>query len=204
MKLTKCPYCNKQLSYLTAFVVKRNGEYFCNKCKKESNIFIKKSIFIPLIVAIILAGLILSIFLIMTDRENLWFAFFVAIPFLIFYLITPFFVYLKPKKSHMDTLYDTQIGENSAKTTNSSVVKRARTVPAYIDDIVSKEEYKTSINADIFNTIKEERKVINDDSGTTRSFDKFENISSSKSGSDTMPISDLKKIAQDNKNKDNK
>ncbi len=201
MKLTKCPYCNKQVSYFTAFAVKRNGEYFCNKCKKESNIFIKKSIIWPLIGAIILSGLILAVFLFATDRENLLFAFFVAIPFMIFYIITPFFVYLKPKKSHMDTLYDTKIGENNVKTANSSIVKPARTVPAYIDDIVSKEEYKTSINSDIFNMIKEERKVINDDSGTTRSFDKFENISSSKSGSDTMPISDLKKIAQENRDK---
>ena len=203
MKLTKCPYCNKQVSYFTAFAVKRNGEYFCNKCKKESNIFIKKSIIWPLIGAIILSGLILAVFLFATDRENLLFAFFVAIPFLIFYIITPFFVYLKPKKNYMDTLYDTKIGESNAAKTNSSVVKPARTVPAYIDDIVSKEEYKTSINADIFNMIKEERKIINDDSGTTRSFDKFENISSSKSGSDTMPISDLKKIAQENRNKEN-
>ena len=40
MKLAKCPYCGRRLSYLTAQQHKKKGEYLCSRCKKESNVYI--------------------------------------------------------------------------------------------------------------------------------------------------------------------
>ena len=67
--------------------------------------------------------------------------------------------------------------------------------PTFVDDVIlGDEDYKPSINSDVFNAIKEERKVVGETDGGTKSFDKFENISSSKSMGDTMPVESLKDI----------
>ncbi|MBQ6152220.1 MAG: hypothetical protein IJJ15_00505 [Ruminococcus sp.] len=196
MKNCKCPYCGKPLSYFQALLIRKRGEYFCNKCKKDSNIHIKKTIFIPFIFVLIFALLVLFVYLFMTDRENIMFVFIILIPFAIFYLITPTFVRLKPKKKHMDALYDTQMVEAQQNDPDPTMAKSSKVVPAFVDDIVLEDDdYKPNINADVFNAIKEERKIVSDAGGSTKAFDKFENISS-KASSDTMMVNDIKDIGK--------
>ena len=196
MKNCKCPYCGKPLSYFQALLIRKRGEYFCNKCKKDSNIHIKKTIFIPFIFVLIFALLVLFVYLFMTDRENIMFVFIILIPFAIFYLITPTFVCLKPKKKHMDALYDTQMVEAQQNDPDPTMAKSSKVVPAFVDDIVLEDDdYKPNINADVFNAIKEERKIVSDAGGSTKAFDKFENISS-KASSDTMMVNDIKDIGK--------
>lgn len=197
MNQCKCPYCDKPISYVTALSIRRRGEYYCKKCKKESNIHIKKTIWIFFLSMIVLALVILGYYLFMTDRENLWFAFFVAIPFIIFYFVSPAFVRLRPKKKFQDALYDTNMVDTPKADPDPTVAASAKVVPAFVDDIVlGDDDYKPAINSDIFNAIKEERKVAADLDGSTKSFDKFENISSSADIGDTKPVEDLKHIAQ--------
>ena len=192
MKLTRCPYCGKKISYLSAFSIRRRGEYFCNKCKKESNIHIRKTIFIPFVLMLILSLLILGFFLFFTSRENLWFMLLVAAPFFFFYILTPFFVRLKPKKKHMDALYDTEMIE--ASTIPDPTAGTEKTVPHFVDDIVLEDDtFKPNINADVFNAIKEERNVAAESDGGTKPFDKFEDISS------TKPVGSLKDIGSSKK-----
>ncbi len=194
MKKTRCPYCGKPLSYFQALLIRKKGEYFCNKCKKESNIYIRKTILIPFIFVLIFAALVLFIFFFLTDRDNLWFMLVMAVPFFIFYLITPTFVRLRPKKKHMDVLYDMEMVESQTNDPDPTMARSSKVVPAFVDDIVLEdEEYKPNINADVFNAIKEERRIISDDEGTTKAFDKFENISS-KGSSDTMMVKNIKDI----------
>ena len=179
MNLTRCPYCGKRISFFSAFLIRRRGEYFCNKCKKESNIHIRKTIFIPFFLVVILAVLVLAFFLFMTKRDNLWFMLAVAIPFFIFYLITPFFVELRPKKKHMDVLYDTEMIESTNNTPDPTAATTAKVTPVFVDDMED-DGFKPNIDQDIFNAIKEERNVISDTDGGTKPFDKFEDISSTK------------------------
>ncbi|MBQ3416562.1 MAG: hypothetical protein IJH32_01830 [Ruminococcus sp.] len=203
MKNCKCPYCGKPLSYFQALLIRKKGEYFCNKCKKDSNIHIKKTIFIPFVFVLIFSLLVLFVFLFMTNRENLWFLLLMIVPFFIFYLITPTFVRLKPKKKHMDALYDTQMVEAQQNDPDPTMAKTSKVVPAFVDDIVLEdEEYKPNINADVFNAIKEERKIISDAGGYTKAFDKFENISS-RASSDTMMVKDIKDIGKQEDVKEN-
>lgn len=194
MRNCKCPYCGKPLSYFQALLIRKKGEYFCNKCKKDSNIHIKKTLFIPFIFVLVFALLVLFVYLFMTDRENPLFLLIILVPFVIFYLITPAFVRLKPKKKHMDALYDTQMVEAQQNDPDPTMAKTSKVVPAFVDDIVLEDDdYKPNINADVFNAIKEERKIVSEDGGSTKAFDKFENISS-RASSDTMRVSDIKKI----------
>ena len=196
MNNCKCPYCGKHISYFTALNIRRRGEYYCKKCKKESNVYINKAIWILFLSMMILSLLIMGYFLLMTNRENLWFVLFVAIPFLIFYIFSPAFVRLKPKKKFQDSLYDTDMVNSSISNPDPTAASTAKVTPAFVDDIVlGDEDYKPSINSDIFNAIKNERKVIADVDGGTKSFDKFENISSSGKMGDTRPVEDLKKIS---------
>ncbi|MBQ7965647.1 MAG: hypothetical protein IJ331_06165 [Ruminococcus sp.] len=195
MKITKCPYCGKQLTFMQAFLVRNRGEYFCNKCKKESNILIKKSLLTPFIGAVVLSLIFLAIFLFMTEKTNLWFMLLVALPFFGFYMLTPFYVDLKPRKKHMDVLYDTGMIDSPIVDPDPTMAKTSRVIPTFVDDVVLTDHDKPVINADVFNAIKEERKIMEQESsGDTKSFSKFENISSNKNIDATMPVNDLKNL----------
>lgn len=198
MKLTKCPYCGKKLTYFQAFFNRTRGEFFCNKCKKESNILIKKTLLIPFFIALLFSLVILFAFFFMTDKTNLWFMLFVIIPFLGFYLFTPLFVVLKPRKKHMDALYDTDIIDSPIVDPDPTMAETSKVIPTFVDDVVTDDD-KPIINKDIFNAIKGERKIIDDvdTGGDTKSFSKFEDIKSNKDIGDTMPVTNLKNISSE-------
>lgn len=195
MKITKCPYCGKQLTFMQAFVIRNRGEYFCNKCKKESNILIRKSLLGPFIGATAISVLFLLIFFFATERTNLFFMLLVALPFFGFYMLTPFYVELKPRKKHMDVLYDTGMIDSPIVDPDPTMAKTSRVIPTFVDDVVLTDHDKPVINADVFNAIKEDRKVMEQQSsGETKSFSRFENISSNKNLDATMPVNDLKNL----------
>lgn len=195
MSPTRCPYCGKKISYLKAFMIRRRGEHFCKKCKKVSNIHIKKTIWVFFLFVLLMSLTIMGFYLFFTDREDLKFIIYTVIPFIIFYLFAPLFIRLRPKMKFQDSLYDTDMVDSTMPEPDPTVIKNAKVVPAFVDDVVlGDSDYKPVINADVFNAIKEERKVVGETDGGTKSFDKFENISSNKSMGDTMPVSNLKDI----------
>lgn len=198
MKLTKCPYCGKKLTYFQAFFNRTRGEFFCNKCKKESNILIKKTLLIPFFIALLFSLVILFAFFFMTDKTNLWFMLYVIIPFIGFYLLTPLFVVLKPRKKHMDALYDTDIIDSPIVDPDPTMAETSKVIPTFVDDVVTDDD-KPIINKDIFNAIKGDRKIIDDvdTGGDTKSFSKFEDIKSNKDIGDTMPVTNLKNISSE-------
>ena len=194
MSPTRCPYCGKKISYFKAFFIRRRGEYFCKKCKKESNIHIKKSIWLFFIVVLLMSLAIMGFYTFFTNKENLWFLLFVLIPFIVFYLFSPLFIRLRPKMKFQDSLYDTEMVDN-ANDPDPTMQESAKVVPTFVDDVIlGDDDYKPAINSDIFNAIKEERKVVGETDGGTKSFDRFENISSSKTSGDTMTVGNLKDI----------
>lgn len=194
MSPTRCPYCGKKISYFKAFFIRRRGEYFCKKCKKESNIHIKKSIWLFFIVVLLMSLAIMGFYTFFTNKENLWFLLFVMIPFIVFYLFSPLFIRLRPKMKFQDSLYDTEMVDN-ANDPDPTMQESAKVVPTFVDDVIlGDDDYKPAINSDIFNAIKEERKVVGETDGGTKSFDRFENISSRKTSGDTMPVGNLKDI----------
>lgn len=197
MNQCKCPYCGKRISYFTALSIRRRGEYYCKKCKKESNIHINKTIWVLFIAVLVIALIIMGYYLFMTNRENILFVLLVAVPFLIFYLFTPLFVRLRPKKKFQDSLYDTDMVNAPMADPDPTMAVSAKVAPSFVDDIVlGDEEYKPAINSDIFNAIKEDRRVVADTDGGTKAFDKFENISSSGSNiGSTRMVGNLKNIS---------
>lgn len=200
MNSTKCPYCGKSVSYFEALLLRRRGEHFCKKCKKESNVHINKWIWVAVFFTLLLSFMVLMFFLFMTDRENLWYILAVMVPYIVFYLCTPFFVRLRPKKKFQDVLYDTGMAENAAPDPDPTAAQSAAVVPAFVDDLVLEDDgYKPAIDSNVFNSIKEERRVVAETDGGTRSFDRFENISSSAVSGQTRQVDSLSDIP---KNKD--
>lgn len=149
--------------------------------------------------ALVIALIIMGYYMLLTDRENLWFVLLVAFPFILFYLFSPLFVRLRPKKKFQDSLYDTDMVNTPNTDPDPTMAATAKVTPAFVDDIVlGDDDYKPAINSDIFNAIKEERKVVADTDGGTRAFDKFENISSS--GQDigeTRVVGNIRNISDD-------
>lgn len=196
MNSCRCPYCGKRISYFTALSIRRRGEYYCKRCKKESNVHIKKTIWVMFFAALVFALLIMGYYILLTDRENPWFIFLVAVPFLLFYLFSPLFVRLRPKKKFQDSLYDTDMVNAPMADPDPTMASSAKIAPAFIDDLANSDrEYQPAINPDVFKAIKGERKAIEEVDGGTRAFDKFENISSS--GNDigaTKPVGNLKNV----------
>ena len=197
MNRCKCPYCGKRISYFTALSIRRRGEYYCKRCKKESNVHINKTIWVLFFAALVFALIIMGYYLLITDRENPWFILFVAVPFLLFYIFSPLFVRLRPKKKFQDSLYDTDMVNTPMVDPDPTMASSAKIAPAFIDDLsYGDTEYQPAINPDVFKAIKGERKVVTEADGGTRPFDgNFDNISSSGGDiGDTKLVGDLKNV----------
>ena len=44
MKMRKCPYCGRRISYTSSFASRRKAEYICQKCGKESKVAVDKKV----------------------------------------------------------------------------------------------------------------------------------------------------------------
>lgn len=125
MKKTRCPYCGKKLNYFQAFAERKRGEHSCSHCGRNSTIFFSKSYKIMIGIAILLAIVLVVISINPYFIGGLWGMLWVALPFLILYLITPFFLKLVPlkKKNNIDienveSSSDSNIDNHSTKTIN--------------------------------------------------------------------------------------
>lgn len=169
MKIAVCPYCGKRLSYFEAFLNRRKGEYFCNKCGKESNIYFKRSLFVPYLIALLIGVAVTVFYIISKDLAVLFYMFLVLVPFIVFYIICPYFLKLKPMKKYMDSLYNTNYELQLNQKKEEETIFNA--------DIDSNDPI---INTDIFDAIKNDRGAVSDSvEQTTRAFSKYEDISSS-------------------------
>lgn len=93
--IPKCPYCKKRINLIRVWRLKKHGEYICPRCKGISNIFHS-----PLIYALALlscaAGFLVYFFeKYITDSVDFTTVFKVLIPFVIFYALSLFMVYLE-------------------------------------------------------------------------------------------------------------
>lgn len=124
MKKTRCPYCGKRLNYFQAFMERKHGEYKCHRCGRSSTVYFSNVFKLIVIVAVILAIILVIIFTTPKFIQNLWGMLWVAIPFLIIYLITPFFVRLVPIKKKRKSINYEQFGEASgAPSTRTKIAK---------------------------------------------------------------------------------
>lgn len=121
--LTKCPYCGRKVSFFEAYFLKSKGEYSCHRCGCISNVVISRSIYAPASITCVVSLLILTLFVLFAEPENIWGVVLVFVPFLIFYCIVPFFVRLEPCRD---------------KSFESKIIEKKKT-------LISDEAYKSSM-----------------------------------------------------------
>ena len=94
--LTECPYCHRRVSYIGAGILKTKGEHICRGCKCISNVVIHRVLYGIAGAAVVSSLIIMLVFSAYGQHDNIWEIFYVFLPFLIFYLLVPFFVKLEP------------------------------------------------------------------------------------------------------------
>lgn len=94
--LTECPYCHRKVSYFGAGILKTKGEHSCTGCKCISNVVIHRALYGigggAVVISLILV-LLLSAYM---KHDNIWGIILVLLPYLIFYIVSPFFIRLEP------------------------------------------------------------------------------------------------------------
>lgn len=109
-----CPYCNKKLRYFESWFLHRYGEYTCPKCGYNSKITYTRNIKTFLIFCIALAVFLAFVFAIL-GKVNLIQVILVSVPFLVFYILVPFFMLLKTtqQNSYLKNIFDDTEPEDS-------------------------------------------------------------------------------------------
>ena len=102
--IPKCPYCNKKVNIIRTWSLKRQGEYKCPRCKGISNVFLSPLIHVAAVVAVFSAGVVYFFHKYVLNEITVDTLIQVFIPFVGFYLLSLFMVYLekpviKKKKS---------------------------------------------------------------------------------------------------------
>ncbi len=94
--LSSCPYCGKKLSYLSLMLLKRKGEHYCYQCGCTSNVVLSRALLALASAVCVVGFLIMLLFSMFGNHEDLRGMLWVMIPFAVFYIMIPFCVRLEP------------------------------------------------------------------------------------------------------------
>lgn len=96
-----CPYCGRKVNLITAWKLRRQGEFQCPRCEGFSNIVLDSAVSVTAVIAIAVSALIFVIVRLIWSNFTFFSVILVFAPFLVFYILSPFFVRLRrvrPKK----------------------------------------------------------------------------------------------------------
>lgn len=180
MTKKRCPYCGKRISYTASFSNRRNAEYVCPRCGKESKVRIKSSILIVFAVFALIAIAIMVVWSVLGFSNNPLGIAFVALPLIIFVFLTPKFVYYEPLKKYKKSMEAKKAGIAYSDNLLISDFKeepfRGRS---------AQDNGQFQINADVFNKIRAERNAAREQLGK----DDISSNTQRDEISDTKPVS---------------
>ena len=145
----KCPYCGRRITYSERFSYRRKAEYVCTRCGKESRVFINKKVILVFIICAILAVSAMVAWIALDLISNPLGIAAVALPLIIFGLVSPNFVRFEPLKKYQKSMEAKRAGIEYSD--NLSISE--------LDDDMGYVEGSNQfqINNDVFNKIKAER-----------------------------------------------
>lgn len=146
----RCPYCGKRISYFSAYFSRRKAQYVCPRCGKESRVVINKIIIPIFIIVSVISLAVMGCWFLFKLTSNPMGIVLVALPLVIFGLISPNFVQLEPLKKYQKSMEAKKAGIEYSDNLFSSELE---------EDISASTESGSSfkINADLFNQIKSDR-----------------------------------------------
>ncbi len=90
-----CPHCKKGMNVFRIWAVRKKGEYLCPRCKRISNIYLSPLIYIFAVLAVASGFLIYFFSQIVWDNVDMMTTVWVLLPFVGFYFLSLFMVYLR-------------------------------------------------------------------------------------------------------------
>lgn len=163
MKRKKCPYCGKRVSYVSSFASRRKGEFVCQRCGKESKVIISKAVFLVFSLAAVISLAVMAAWIYTEHLNNPWGILLVAVPLIIFSLITPKFVNYEPLKKYKKSMEARKAG---IEYSDNLVTSELDSKDLYSFPSASLDNSgKFQINSDVFNKIKAERTAAREELG---------------------------------------
>lgn len=169
MKIKKCPYCGRKITYSSAFASRQRGEYVCQRCGKESKVIVDKKIIMVYIAFLLVAVVIMACWIMLGNISNPLGILLVALPFIIFTFISTKFLKFEPLKKYKKSMEARKAGKEYTDNLSSVELDSVGSNGYYNSD--SSNGFK--INSDVFNKIKAERMAarerLSDDSNISSS-----------------------------------
>ena len=158
MKMRKCPYCGRRISYASSFASRRKAEYICQKCGKESKVAVDKKVILFFIVAVVISLAIMAGWILAGLVSNPLGILLVAIPLIIFTAASPNFVHYEPYKKYRKSMEAKKAGIAYSDNLLTSELDEDEN---YTFPSITPQQNDTDdnfeINTDVFNKIRAER-----------------------------------------------
>lgn len=198
MRVKKCPYCGKRVSYSLAFSSRRKALYICPRCGKESKVTINKMILLAFAICVLIAVAVMLIWIFAGLTSNPLGIVLVALPLLILTFVSTRFLNYEPLKKYKKSMEAKKAGIEYSDNLITSELEEKDSSVAF------EHTGQFNLNSDVFNKIKAERTAAREklqNTGTISDSSKIEktyvpindNISESHSSTDTP----LKKLHSD-------
>ena len=153
MKVKKCPYCGKRISYASVFSSRRKAEYVCERCGKESRVVINRQIIIAFILCALIAVAIMVAWIFWGLSNNPFGVLLVAVPLIIFTMISTKFLRFEPLKKYKKSMEARKAGiEYSDNLMVSELEENEAPASSSFEN-----SGQFQLNTDVFNKIKAER-----------------------------------------------
>lgn len=154
MKNRKCPYCSKRISYASAYASRRKAEYVCERCGKESKVVVNRKVIPAFALAAVISVAIMAGWIFAGLADNPLGILLVAVPLVIFTVISPKFVKFVPLKKYKKSMEARKAGIEYSDNLMTSELEENE---GYTFGASSDTGSGFKINSDVFNTIKAER-----------------------------------------------
>lgn len=154
MKNRKCPYCSKRISYASAYASRRKAEYVCERCGKESKVVVNRKVIPAFAFAALISVAIMAGWIFAGLAHNPLGILLVALPLIIFTVISPKFVKFVPLKKYKKSMEARKAGIEYSDNLMTSELEENE---GYTFGASSDTGSGFKINSDVFNTIKAER-----------------------------------------------
>ena len=154
MKNRKCPYCSKRISYVSAYASRRKAEYVCGRCGKESKVVVNKKVILAFIFSAVIAVAIMVGWIYAGLSYNPLGILLVAVPLIIFTVISPKFVKFVPLKKYKKSMEARKAG---IEYSDNLMISELEENDGYTFGASADTGSGFKINSDVFNTIRAER-----------------------------------------------
>lgn len=154
MKNRKCPYCSKRISYVSAYASRRKAEYVCERCGKESKVVVNKKVILAFIFSAVIAFAIMVGWIYAGLSYNPLGILLVAVPLIIFTVISPKFVKFVPLKKYKKSMEARKAG---IEYSDNLMISELEENDGYTFGASADTGSGFKINSDVFNTIRAER-----------------------------------------------